>query len=64
MALLTALSNFTKITPKNSSNHSMNSSYNYNVTKSPDPDMQGSWDEISGGVDEGQLDADRRHGWW
>ena len=31
--------------------------------KSPDPDMEVSLDEISGGVDEGQLGVDRIHGW-
>ena len=33
------------------------------LMKSPDPDMEVSLDEISGGVDEGQLDVDKRQGW-
>ena len=33
------------------------------LMKSPDPDMEVSLDEISGGVDEGQLGVDRIHGW-
>ena len=33
------------------------------LMKSPDPDMEVSLDEISGGVEEGQLGVDRIHAW-